>query len=833
MTLNQVTLTLDLYDGQRNPIITGTALLTPSVQLTDTVNGGVTTQAPVRAVFHSSGSPQVKLEATDNSGPLPAGWMWTVTFTGVPGDPPAQSFLLPFSGGSSQNYSSLVTVATAPTLLLPPRLVYADLYGADPTGATDSTAALVRAQAAGGSGAYQIVLSAGTYVLGTSSDVGTFGRNQGMTGQGRGVTTLSYKGSGTCVAAFDSSFSSSASVGGKFGGFTVDGTSAGSAAVGMSWGNLQLARCDDIAVTNFGGATAAGLKMANVGANSHSEQAEWTAIKLSNNTVGVLWDFDSFDYSLYQFVISANSNQDGMRLQNNASLEGCRLEVRGNFNSGAGNTGAVIAIDRGNAAGTSRIDGCQIYLNVECDGSTGLGHYTLWMEGGSQSQFTGVGVMEFHDESVAFQGASFTVNTQQVGFSGRIIDNFFGNMFPGESSAFYGGTSWNEHNSLVTLFGGTIFLKYADLFAMQLGHGANSLVFNGPGGRSRKIELFVAQPASGSAGTMSWPSNVFFPGGNPVLSVANGAVDRVRLTYLPTEDTWYGEAITGYVANTAGAVAAAFRGGVFGDGSDGVLVFDGTTTVLGLAPSSSVYTLTRDIFATSITVSNGATVKTNGLRIFCAGPVTGPGTISSNGSAAVGSAQGTGTSSGTTRGGTNGGLGGTGASGTGGSATALTSPGAGQGGNGGAGTSGVAGTGGTVSSPNSSYIYRSNPGAVVSQIGAASFIYAGGTGGGGGGSDSASNAGGGGGGAGGMVMVFAWTISNITLQSTGGAGATAAAGNAGGGGGGGGGPVLGYTLSAWTTVTTAVTGGALGSGHGTGANGTAGGNGTALNVVLQ
>jgi len=36
--------------------------------------------------------------------------------------------------------------------------------------------------------------------------------------------------------------------------------------------------------------------------------------------------------------------------------------------------------------------------------------------------------------------------------------------------------------------------------------------------------------------------------------------------------------------------------GMFGDGSDGTVTFDGTSTVLGLVPSSSTYTLNRSIF---------------------------------------------------------------------------------------------------------------------------------------------------------------------------------------------------------------------------------------------
>src|SRR5919108_5908125 len=75
--------------------------------------------------------------------------------------------------------------------------------------------------------------------------------------------------------------------------------------------------------------------------------------------------------------------------------------------------------------------------------------------------------------------------------------------------------------------------------------------------------------------------------------------------------------------------------GLFGDGSDGAVTFDGTTTVLGLVPSLNTYTMNRSIFCTNITINASVIIKTNGYRIFCAGTLTNNGTISNAG--AVGS----------------------------------------------------------------------------------------------------------------------------------------------------------------------------------------------------
>lgn len=60
----------------------------------------------------------------------------------------------------------------------------------------------------------------------------------------------------------------------------------------------------------------------------------------------------------------------------------------------------------------------------------------------------------------------------------------------------------------------------------------------------------------------------------------------------------------------------------FGTGADGNLTYDGSTTILGMAPSASAYTLTRDIYANNLTVNAGVTINTGGYRIFVKGTLT-------------------------------------------------------------------------------------------------------------------------------------------------------------------------------------------------------------------
>jgi hypothetical protein len=55
---------------------------------------------------------------------------------------------------------------------------------------------------------------------------------------------------------------------------------------------------------------------------------------------------------------------------------------------------------------------------------------------------------------------------------------------------------------------------------------------------------------------------------------------------------------------------------VYGTGMDGDAVLDGSTTVLGMAPSASVYTMTRDMFFDDLTLNASVRLAPNGYRIF-------------------------------------------------------------------------------------------------------------------------------------------------------------------------------------------------------------------------
>ncbi len=324
----------------------------------------------------------------------------------------------------------------------------------------------------------------------------------------------------------------------------------------------------------------------------------------------------------------------------------------------------------------------------------------------------------------------------------------------------------------------------------------------------------------------------------------------------------------------------------FGTGADGAVVFDGSSTVLGMAPSGNVYILTRDIYPTTMVVNNGVTIQTASYLIACSVSLTNNGTISNDGGAGgAGSGQTGGTAgaatvvhtfaasiagkaganggSGTTQAGVAGTAGGaanpsaTGVNGTAGGAGGRQSQGQGAGGGAGSATSeSVTGKdlqyGGFTPTANNT----TTPSPLITLNGATSgtsLSPSAGSGSGGSGSveNSGAYAGGGGGGSGasgGIIGIWAATLTNNgAIQAKGGAGGNGGNGsgtpgyNCGGGGGGGGSGGLIYlvykSFSGNNPDVSGGTGGTGGSGQApnpiSGANGTAGNAGVYFKIIIS
>jgi hypothetical protein len=287
----------------------------------------------------------------------------------------------------------------------------------------------------------------------------------------------------------------------------------------------------------------------------------------------------------------------------------------------------------------------------------------------------------------------------------------------------------------------------------------------------------------------------------------------------------------------------------YGDGHNGVAVFNGVNTFPFATLLGSTYTLNKDIFlAGGSSISGGITVNAAGFRGFVNGLFTNNGLLLCSSNNAIGATGGLATATGTYGFGVAGGNGhtgvGAGANGTNVSSSATLQDASATGGAGGqADGSHLGGNGGTypttVNNGGASYLIPILTGFLFGlQIPSGQpqvFTIGGGAGGGGGGSNNA-GVNGGGGGSGGGVLIWhaAIFINNGTVEALGGNGAAASGtgGDGGGGGGGGGGTILSLASVRSGSGLFLVTGGSGGAGIGAGAAGSPGAIGDA-NVFLS
>jgi hypothetical protein len=117
-TPSYVTLVLNEYDGAGDPVVRGTAALAPTTALVDVIDQMDITPWCPDQTFRSGSFPSPKLLATDNGNISPQGWMWTLSFSNVPGNPVTRSFYLAYANGATQYLSDLTTVpASVPAVI--------------------------------------------------------------------------------------------------------------------------------------------------------------------------------------------------------------------------------------------------------------------------------------------------------------------------------------------------------------------------------------------------------------------------------------------------------------------------------------------------------------------------------------------------------------------------------------------------------------------------------------------------------------------------------------------------------------------------------------------
>lgn len=429
------------------------------------------------------------------------------------------AWTVPSGGGGGSSVLDWVSVIT---------------YGADPTGAADSTTAFKDAVAALPSGGGIVYAPAGTYLI---SGTVTFKQNQGLVGDGHSATVINYTGSGVCVSsALSGTFNGNAE-GGYFSGWQVSAYNGGASAIGMQVTDLQGVACYDVSFYGCGGA---GLSMT-TGGSGWSEEGWFYKVAAiqcgtagSNTTGSFVFNSTSFDYGVYDFTAVSNPGAHVIVVRNGVNMNGVRLACRGNAYDDTPNTAALLAIEPGNANGTGYVTNSDIMISMETAGS-GTGHYLLLMGStNSASQFSGSGVLSLYPAFGNGQGIS-NPNFLPAGFSGVINDGAGTVMASGDGQAVMGGSVKLVAGVIGSALGNTVYSEFGDIWVGQLANGANALSFTSWLAWGREIDLFLQQPASGAAGTVTWPANVKWPGGTaPALSTASNEVDWIKLKWLGT-----------------------------------------------------------------------------------------------------------------------------------------------------------------------------------------------------------------------------------------------------------------------------------------------------------
>ena len=441
------------------------------------------------------------------------------------------------------------------------RLIYADELGADPTGVNDSSAVIRAKQTALGTASYLLVFGAGSYLM--NSAFVNFGPQQGAMGQGDTLTALNWGGPGPLIIATDAVFSNSARAG-KFTGFEINGPYGSGTASGIQYSNLQ-----SIVIGGDGGDVVGlyGLPGgAILGANPGGGYAEEGLINVNVSEcgagLGAVFQFvgTSFDYTKIDAVVVVEANIDILSITGGAQMRGLNMSLRGNCHGGVTtNTGAIIAIERGNA-GAGYADNVTLAVAMEANNYPGpsntVGHWLIWMGStNGSSQFIGQGSFLLLAAGATCQGGvgfgrANNANYVTCTFSGMTNDLTGGSPTNGSALEIMGGTDYTTGNiptlNPVSSAGTAQNVNWAggDVSSFSLGTGANTSSFAGNAGFVQRVELFVLQPSSGAPGTLTWPSSVKWVNGVvPTLSKINGAVDLFRFTYVPATGFYYGEQV--------------------------------------------------------------------------------------------------------------------------------------------------------------------------------------------------------------------------------------------------------------------------------------------------
>jgi hypothetical protein len=444
-------------------------------------------------------------------------------------------------------------------------------FGADNTGAADSTTAIQNAiNALSASAGGVVYLPAGTYKVTSTLTMSNL-LYAYVRGDGRWATTIKFTGTGDCLRVFNTDTTGKLTGGGLL-DFTIDGTSAGNSSAGLHYGDMRAGELR-IAVQNFSGTSSIGVHLDNQ--NAWTEEC-FGYLWLSNNTQNLVFDVSgattataSFGYSDFGTQIVAHANQDGVVLASGALLYNSKLAVRANFaGSGSAQSNAVLRITgtvpagHPNAAAGSKLVTSRLDIQAECSSGGGSNApQTIAFGTLGTNLLTGcTGILDFSMGTLAFAASNWTAlgSAGSFVYSGFIagdfnLNNATSGLGSGRGPVLQGSVSYAK--SLLATNNGNLFVDAGDFFSATLTQSIT--VSLNPGGAStfssaQRKTVIIKQAAAGGPFTVAWPHTgspsttsptVNWAGGTPpTMSTGASAVDVYELVTYDGA-TWYGQAI--------------------------------------------------------------------------------------------------------------------------------------------------------------------------------------------------------------------------------------------------------------------------------------------------
>ncbi|QBC87402.1 hypothetical protein [Mycobacterium avium] len=460
-----------------------------------------------------------------------------------------ESFVFPSPAGGSVNLNTLVapapTVTVGPTSFPPanelsvsalgaqlveaqtPRgarqligaaaakTYFVDDYGADPTGATSSDAAVAAAMAAMGASPGILAFGPGTYRL---SETMTFTHgDQGVIGQGIPVTTLNWVGTGDCIRMYDPTTGTFPSKTGLIAGFKIQGYNAGANSTGIHVGDTYNLRIRDLWITDFVANGSIGALFDNTVTITERARVEITIDNCSTAVVFQVEDPEtpSFDYSDWDFIINCFANQNGVVIKGSAQIIHGSLRIRGDcyntvmngpyqpesgWSAASTNTGVLLTV--GTGSGTPYLEQVNLVVAVECAGipNTAPCHATINIGAGADIWCTGILSFRF-DEGFAWTPGT---NHGWFAFAGyRNVDSTYGVETAPQTFSVNGAVTTSAGNAS----GAELQLNSSNIIQYLLAPGVNALTFNYAGmSGAAAWDIVLQQPASADA-TVTLPSN--------------------------------------------------------------------------------------------------------------------------------------------------------------------------------------------------------------------------------------------------------------------------------------------------------------------------------------